>query len=47
MVVAVIRVKQEQYIRMWFWLAAFTVIFSVVLALSFLLHNLDVIKIDR
>jgi len=31
---------------MWFWLAGFTVVFSALLALSFLLHNLGVIKED-
>ena len=33
------------YIRSWFWLAAFTIIFSVVLAVSFLLHNIGSIAI--
>jgi len=46
MCAAVIRVKQERFIRMWFWLAGFTVTGSAALALSFLLHNLDIIKID-
>ena len=45
MMMAVFKRKNDGYIRAWLWLAGFTVVFSVVLALSFLLHNLDVIKI--
>ena len=45
MMVSVIRQIREGYIRAWFWLAGFTVIFSVVLALSFVLHAMEFIKI--
>jgi len=35
------------YIRAWFWLGGFTVVFSFLLALSFLMHALDFIYIGE
>ena len=40
LITGVLRPKSEGYIRVWFWLAGFTVTFSFLLAISFLLHNL-------
>ena len=45
MISSVIKGKNFGYIRAWFWLTGFTVTASLIMALSFLLHNLDVIGI--
>ena len=45
LIAGVLQPKKPGYIRAWFWLAAFSIIFSVVLAISFLLHNLGSIAI--
>ena len=40
LIAGVLRPKNDVYIRTWFWLAGFTITFSLLLAISFLLHNL-------
>ena len=47
LITGVLRPKSEAYIRVWFWLAGFTVTFSSLLAISFLLRSLGTFYIGE